>query len=723
MNEKAVKRRDWIKNIAIIFLAVLLLLTLFSNTILNYSLPEVAVQYPMYGTITTRVSTSGTVEANSIFDVSIAEARFVESIAVKAGSEVKKGDLLFTLEETESAALSDARMALKELESAYEKAKLATGTDLSTYEDALTDAKKALTDAQAILEGLTGNDQTLRQLKESVKTQEKRIELIEEDLAEANKVLSSVTFTDGLLGSEESASQYLAMTENVLNMHKNSVKGIEQQLTYAKNATARAQTAYNNAQAEQKRYEELKGLLEAYETKQLEFVRYMLDFSDFAVKENMPASKEITDYYIALRDGDPAAIDNAKKAYGEKKNEMYGTSGAKTYIQTVEDKEASIAAARAQFDNTRLAYGKQYELESSIKEKASSLSVTVIAAKDELDRNTRSQKTVEDSLSFANEQLTAAQKSYDEAKAVADKFEANADFTKARQEKYELEAELEREKEALEELKNRMEKTQTKVVDDEEAEKAVRDAERAVEKAEKELADQKKQAAIGDIDRQNAIEKAKLAVDKQKAEVERLEKNVIAKEVTSKVNGTVRSIALTPGKEAAANTALMQIELSDMGYTVTCSITNEQSRLVKAGDYASLLYYYGDNPPVLRVASVKNDPNDPTKKKQVVLEVESGGVSGARLNFTLGERNQSYEAVLPNNAIREDNNGKFVLIVSAKNTPLGNRYTAKRVDVEVLASDEKQSAVSGISAYNDYVITTVSGTAIVTDGTQVRLAE
>ncbi len=731
MNEKAVKRRDWIKNIAIIFLAVLLLLTLFSNTILNYSLPEVAVQTATYATITTRVRANGTVEANSVFDVSVPEARYVESIAVKVGAEVKKGDLLFTLEETESAALSDARMTLKELESAYEKAKLASGTDLSSYEDALTDAKKALADAQAIYDGLTGNDQTLRRLKDELKSQEKRIELIEEELAEANKILGSVSFTDGLLGSEDQALHYLAMTENTLNMHKSSVKGIEQQLTFAKNETARAQSAYDAMLAEQKRYEELAGLLSAYESKQLELDRYLFDFDVYIAKMtdevkgkyNAYASA-LDSYREALKGQDAAAIAAAKNEYTSAKLALYvADAGVQSYIQGVEEKEAAIEGARALYENTRLAYGKQYELDSTIREKANSLAVSIVSAKDAVDAATRGQKTIEDSLSFANEQLNLAQKAYDEAKTVADKFEGNAEYTKARQEKFELEAELEIEQEALAELKDRIEKTESKVIDNEDAKKAVTDAERAVEKAEKDLETQKKQAAIDGIDRTNAIEKAKLAVDKQKAEVERLEKNVIEKEVTSKVNGTVKSIALTPGKEAAANTTLMQIELSDMGYTVTCSITNEQSRLVKAGDYASLLYYYGDNPPVLRVASVKNDPSDPTKKKQVVLEVESGGVSGARLNFTLGERNQSYEAVIPNNAVREDNNGKFVLVVSAKNTPLGNRYTAKRVDVEVLASDEKQSAVSGISAYNEYVITTVSGTAIVTDGTQVRMAE
>ena len=55
-------RRDWVKNAIIIFLAVLLVLTFFSNTIMNYSLPEVAAQYPQSTTLTTKIRGSGTVD-------------------------------------------------------------------------------------------------------------------------------------------------------------------------------------------------------------------------------------------------------------------------------------------------------------------------------------------------------------------------------------------------------------------------------------------------------------------------------------------------------------------------------------------------------------------------------------------------------------------------------------------------------------------------------------
>jgi hypothetical protein len=75
--------------------------------------------------------------------------------------------------------------------------------------------------------------------------------------------------------------------------------------------------------------------------------------------------------------------------------------------------------------------------------------------------------------------------------------------------------------------------------------------------------------------------------------------------------------------------------------------------------------------------------------------------------LSIGQRSANYDSLVPNSAIRRDANGTFVLVVTAKSSPLGNRYMATRADVRVLASDDTTSAVSGL-AYGDFVITTSS---------------
>ena len=106
MKEQSSKRREWIKTAAIIFLSILLVLTFFSQTILNHSLPEVATKYIQSGSITTKIRGSGPVESSdpNVVEVSQAYAeRKILSVAVKVGDKVQKGDVLFTLAEGDGA--------------------------------------------------------------------------------------------------------------------------------------------------------------------------------------------------------------------------------------------------------------------------------------------------------------------------------------------------------------------------------------------------------------------------------------------------------------------------------------------------------------------------------------------------------------------------------------------------------------------------------------------
>ena len=85
MNENGRKKREWIKTAAIVFLSVMLVLTFFSSTIQNWSLPEVATQYVQSGSITAKAMITGTVESVDPYEVKVTETRKVASVAVRTG--------------------------------------------------------------------------------------------------------------------------------------------------------------------------------------------------------------------------------------------------------------------------------------------------------------------------------------------------------------------------------------------------------------------------------------------------------------------------------------------------------------------------------------------------------------------------------------------------------------------------------------------------------------
>ena len=97
-NNNGSKKREWVKNAIIIFLVIMLLLTFFSNTIMNWSLPEVSAQYVGSGTLSEQIRGTATVEAAESYNVIIDEERTIQSIKVSAGDKVEKGQVLFLLD-------------------------------------------------------------------------------------------------------------------------------------------------------------------------------------------------------------------------------------------------------------------------------------------------------------------------------------------------------------------------------------------------------------------------------------------------------------------------------------------------------------------------------------------------------------------------------------------------------------------------------------------------
>lgn len=143
-------RREWVKNIIIVFLLIMLLLTFFSNTIMNYSLPEVSVTRISRDKVSKAYSLNLTVEANKKYSVTADETRDIKRVAVKRGQEVKEGQTLFFLEEVKDSR--EAKQLQEEIDlerTAYEKSLLTVSEDYFTLNQAVSAARDTLNQAIA----------------------------------------------------------------------------------------------------------------------------------------------------------------------------------------------------------------------------------------------------------------------------------------------------------------------------------------------------------------------------------------------------------------------------------------------------------------------------------------------------------------------------------------------------------------------------------------------
>ena len=219
MAEQKVKKRGWVKNAAIIFLAVMLVLTFFSNTFMNHSLPEVAAQYVQSGSINAKIRGTGTVAANESYEVKTEQARQVLSVPVKVGDKVSAGDTLVLFTDAESDTMKQAQDALDGLLLAYKKALLNNGSaDYSKQQREIEYAQKTLDRAKAKRDAAAYSAADLAQAKQNVTNTQTAVTSAKAELdAVTDAATKAQNYLDELGGLKEGTSGDYSLVTKALN--------------------------------------------------------------------------------------------------------------------------------------------------------------------------------------------------------------------------------------------------------------------------------------------------------------------------------------------------------------------------------------------------------------------------------------------------------------------------------------------------------------------------
>lgn len=763
MEEKTVKKRAWIKNVVIVFLAVLLLLTFFSNTIMNRSLPQVAAQYAQSGTITTKIKGQGTVSANRSYQVSIDETRLIKSVAVKTGDIVQKGDTLFELEDSESEELKTAQSNLKNLRMQYEKALLTLPKDYTDMLAEIDEATAQLAKAKAAKAAIPTAGMTYAAAREAVKTAEKSAAELKRKITALNEKLSAITFDDdidmdGVIKLISDASSGVESIKKQLAVEEAALAKLSDALALADAALEKATQDKDNADADKADFDALHGTApsvteESLVSKQREIARAEIAIAraekeyDRVLAEQQIESVKLRTALNNAKLAEAAALAERDRVYAdenatdeEKSAAQQAYEAARTASSQANDALLSQAlSASGTLDNLRngiddqelsLKYLREdYQADKKALEEwnknaaeREKLDAAVSAAAQTLQTAKKSQREAKTRFDAQTSKVTSIKTALDKAQAELKKYTDNSNFIEYTDQLDRLNTALEDKNSELEVL--REDETQAKEnasLTPEKADENIAAIQKTLESKTRQLERQRQSDQIDEKISGMELDVMKDNITEAEKEVERLRSKAVGATVTAAVGGVISSVSVVAGEKAAAGAVIAEIDIAGKGYSISFTVTNEQSRRIKEGDYATVQYYYWGETPVLQVTSIRADAQNPTKNKTVTLSVTGEVTVGTQLDFTLGEKGSSYDAIVPNSAVREDNNGKFVLIVEAKSTPLGNRYTARRCPVEVLASDGTSSAVSGLSAYGEFVITTA--TKPVSAGSQVRLSE
>lgn len=569
MNENGgKKRREWVKNAAIIFLSVMLVLTFFSNTFMNYSLPEVAAQYVQSGTITAKIRGTGTVESGDPYNVKISETRTISSVLVKTGDKVEKGAPLLLLEDKESKELTDAQAALDKAMLDFELALLSGDISNSAFQNVQN-----------------GNVASLNTYQSRIVAAEAEIDKWQKQVEEATTAINQLKTAQ--VNVDAGGAPDTSSEQNKVNVAQAALNSDE--IKIAKDKISEWQAAQATCQATIDKY-----------------------------NENIASS----------------------------------VSGNCFVNQVTEDEYQLAVKNRDQYQ------------------------------------------------SLINERQAFINNNPDKVKAYDEKVKALADANKALTEKQNSKTNT------TNSLTVQTQNWQTELDKRNIQLKAAQDT---------------KEQLLKDISTELNLDYQLDSLKKQRDDIAKLQENAVGASIEAPISGTITSVTVKAGDEAQPDTALVTMQPEGKGFTMSFSVTNDQAKRLSVGDKADLVNSWRYSDMDITLASIKPDTTDPGQKKLLTFDITGDEVTpGQSLNVSVGQKSANYDLIVPNSAIREDSNGKFILIVESKSSPLGNRYVATRVDVEVLASDDTQSAVSGALYGYEFVITT--STQPVEAGKLVRLA-
>lgn len=815
-------RRAWVKNVAIIFLIVLLLLTFFSNTILNYSLPEVSVQYASYDSITNAIKVSGTVKANESYVVTYDEAdkdssttevgqtRKIVSVYVKQGTVVAIGDPIIALKGGATKELEEAEKSLRELEKQYALDKITdTINDLTSdkskteNERQLADYHKQLSNKKELYEKLLAGTDPTETLKAQKKAQEKEVAAIQKQIDEINtritEIKGKISAAEGNIVEDYSGKslteRYNEAKQNyevlqgeydTLTVRVKELKDKSENLTEVSEEVKKAYTIsqeidkLNETKASlEKQIAELEKSKDDSKTDEMSLAAMIAELNkaktavtEFENGSRWDSYKKQKLEYDKLKN----AYDEAEAAYEFCKEHGYSVDG-KSQQQLYEALlDAEDALSRAPHDlmdeyDALTAEVSKWEARIDAANNTSSGSsasgeTSGNSSNSQLEKLKEQLKKTQNDLAvnweklkilgmpkiddltdyYINNQDESTKKEYNKLKAQLD--EITADYEKAKTEYESLQKQMNstgtisdnkvlletftRDLQSYTDKKDAADEILKDIEEDLQAaqtenNKKPEEVEDEITKLQNDITTLEKQMKIDSAtESKNDVESKYTREDqvKQIADLkEKIEKIKAAPEetlVTAPIAGKIVSIDYVPGNSITSGTEVAKIEVADKGYICEVSMTTDQARKVQIGAECSIVNSWWYSDVKASVSQIRSDPQSQGQKKIVVITVTGDVSEGQSLNFSIGDKSQSYESVLPKTALREDKEGKFVLVVESKSTPLGVRYKAVRYNVEVVASDDTKCAVSGLYG-NESIITT--STSPISDGQQVRLAE
>jgi hypothetical protein len=249
------------------------------------------------------------------------------------------------------------------------------------------------------------------------------------------------------------------------------------------------------------------------------------------------------------------------------------------------------------------------------------------------------------------------------------------------------------------------------------AEKNLTRAKKSLQDAKDALSDQKKIDGVESEKEKKAREDEDKLIKELETKIADLETLNAVTEIRAPIGGLPTGFTFSPGDQLTKDQYLGTITDPQGGYKASFTFTAAEAQMIYVGMDFGVNQWTADR---VTVSQIRPDPSNPSGSRIVTASVVGEYLwAGSEIQVWFDDFNKQYECLVPNSAIYEDSQGKFVYVLKKKDSPLGERYTAMKVSVTILATDGKSSALDPSVIQGQYIIT--RSEKPLENGEQVRL--
>lgn len=217
-------------------------------------------------------------------------------------------------------------------------------------------------------------------------------------------------------------------------------------------------------------------------------------------------------------------------------------------------------------------------------------------------------------------------------------------------------------------------------------------------------------------------------LQKQQVEIEEKQKmlNALQKLVESNYTltaphaGSVEKCAAVSG-QTTDGLPIVTLSTSDQGWIFECSVSSKEAKMLAEGEKVMISWTYQNQEQrqefsISELSPPNEEGNSTVRVKMTDVKCRNG--QSAKLNYTATSVN--YDSILPLSALRTDQQGDFILLLTSSVGVLGKSYTAERLAVTVLDKNTEKMAVEGAFSSDDAIV--ISASRNISAGDRARLA-